>query len=127
MKRKIIIACVSVLAVFVLLIAGLVGWFIYADNYQLSDRGRSSSPDGRYEVVFHQVGSPQWPFGSVDVRATLRIKESKKKIEVIETSIRNDGVPFYEQDWSVVWQDESVEITLRGSEQEDAVYLVPLQ
>ena len=127
MKRKIVIICVSLLAVIVMLVVGFVSWFIYADNYQLIDRGSSSSPDGGYEVVFHQVDSPHWPFGSVDVKVTLRNKESKKKIEVIETSISNDGASFCEQDWTVVWQEESVEITLRGSEQNDAVYLIPLK
>ena len=126
MKKKIIIAIISTFSAGVVLIAACIGWFVYNDEYKLTLAGTENSPDGKYAVVFQRVGSPDWPFGSTAVRITVKDINNKKKLKVINTSIHNDGGVLSKYNWDVLWQDESVKIILKGSEQKDAVHIVML-
>ena len=113
-------------AIVIFIVAG-IGWFIYNTEYKLTLAGTENSPDGKYTVTFQMVGSPDWPFGSTTVKITVEEIGSKKTLKVIDTSIDDDGVKLREDNWDVVWQDDSVKIILKGSEQEDAVHTVMLQ
>lgn len=127
MKKKIIISVISVLSAVVIFIAVCIGWFIYNNEYKLTLAGTENSPDGKYAVTFQMVGNPDWPFGSTTVKITVEETESRKKLKVIDTSIHDDGGILREYNWDVVWQNDSVKIILKGSEQEDTVHTVMLQ
>lgn len=127
MKKKIIIAVISVLSAIVIFVAACIGWFVYNNEYKLTLAGTENSPDGKYAVTFQMVGNPDRPFGSTTVKITLEETGSKKKLKVIDTSIQDDGGILREHNWDVVWQDDSAKIILKGSEQEDAVHTVMLQ
>ena len=105
-----------------------VGIYIYLDKYMLTNKGTEISPDGEYKIVFQQVGSPEWPLGSVSVKVTVKNNKSNKNIDVIKTSLNNDGSSFSKYNWDVVWHDEKVEITLEGADDAaGTVYYVDLQ
>lgn len=78
-----------------------------------------NSPDGKYSLLFEQMGSPDWPFGSVDVRLTLK-NQKGKKIKRISTYVHNDGASARE--WNIKdisWNDDAVVVILQGAEMED--------
>ena len=77
------------------------------------------SPDGNYTLVFEQMGSPDWPFGSTDVRLTLKNHDGKV-IKRVSTQVSNDGVGVDEDNVvSVSWNDDAVVVVLRASEMDD--------
>lgn len=126
MKKRVIIAIISTLSTITMFIAVFIGWFVYNNEYKLTLAGTENSPDGKYAVVFQMVGTPDWPFGSTTVKVTVEEANSKKKLKVIDTSISDDGGVLSEYNWDVLWQDGSVEIILKGSEQEDRIYTAML-
>ena len=126
-KKKIIIAVISVLSTIIIFIAVSIGLFVYNTEYKLALAGTENSPDGKYTVIFQMVGNPDWPFGSTAVKVTVKETEGNKIVKVIDTSIDDDGAKLREDNWDVVWQDDSVKIILKGSEHEDAVHTVMLQ
>ena len=89
-------------------------------NFMLPDEiATYNSPDGEYILVFEQMGSPQWPFGPVDVRLTLK-NHKGKTIKRVSTQVHNDGGSADE--WnvkSIDWNEDTVVVTLRGAEMED--------
>lgn len=115
------------LSAFAIFSAACIGWFIYSTQYKLTDTGTEISPDGKYIVVFQMVGEPEWPFGATSVKVTVKETEDNRQLKVIDTSIQDDGAILSEYNWDVVWQSNIVKITLKGSEQEDVIYAVPLQ
>lgn len=117
---KIILMCV--LFIF-LVLAILVGGLVYVMEYKVTEVGVETSYDGKYEVVFSQIGEPQFPFGSTSVRIEVREKNGEK-IDQIEASIRDDGASLHESNWQVDWYPAGLDITLMGSEQEDDIYTV---
>ena len=68
------------------------------------------------------ITSLQWNMQKVSIKDV----ENDKNIKVIKTSISDDGTSLRESNWTVVWYDDEVQITLRGTEQEDANYTVAL-
>lgn len=127
MKKKIIITVIAILSAVVIFIVASIGWFVHDTEYKLTLAGTENSPDGKYAVTFQMVGNPDWPFGSTAVKVTVKGTDGNKIIKVIDTSIDDDGALLREKNWDVVWQDGSVKIILKGSEQEDAVHTVMLQ
>ena len=133
-KKKTIISVVSIsvlifILIFILVFSAtryFIFSFIYSKN-KLTDVGTEISPDGKYSVLFQMVGQPDWPFGATTVKVTVTEVGSNKQLEVIDASINDDGATLRKSNWTVVWQSDTVEITLKGSEQEDKSYIVPLQ
>ena len=77
------------------------------------------SPDGEYSLVFEQMGDPQWPFGSTDVRLTLKNHDGKI-IERVSTQLSDDGANASEYNIaSISWNDDALIVILRASEMED--------
>ncbi len=126
MKKRIIIIVVSLFLGLAVLASVHIGLSIYKNEYKLTDKGTELSPDGNFAVVFQMVGVPDWPFGSTHVKVTVKDTESNETIKIIDTHIQDDGATLQKDNWYVVWQSDSVEITLKGSEQEDSVYTVQL-
>ncbi len=113
---------ISVLFI-LLMLAILIGSMVYVMEYKITQVGVETSYDGKYEVVFSQIGEPDWPFGSTSVRIEVWEKDGEK-IEQVKTSIRDDGASLRESNWQVEWYPGGLDITLIGSEQEDDVYTV---
>lgn len=78
-----------------------------------------NSPDGEYSLLFEQLGSPDWPFGSADVRLTLKNHDGKT-IKRISTYVSNDGASASERSIKAIsWNNDAVVVILRGAEMED--------
>lgn len=127
MKKKIKIAVISVLSAIAVFIAASIGWSVYETEYKLTKTATEISPDGKYTATLYMVGCPDWPFGDTTVRVTIKQTGSLKKSEAFEADISDDGASLREDNWEVIWQENSVEIILKGSEQRDEVYTVTLQ
>lgn len=84
-----------------------------------------NSPGQEYSLVFEQMGDPEWPFGSTDVRLTLKGHDGKIMGRV-STQIHDDGANASEYNIaSVSWNDDAVVIILRGSEMQDKEVTIP--
>lgn len=126
MKKKIIIIVVSLFLGLIILGSMHIGLSIYRNEYKLTDKGTELSPNDSFAVVFQMVGVPDWPFGSTHIKVTVKDTKSNETIKIIDTYIQDDGATLRKENWYVVWQSDSVEITLKGSEQEDSVYTIQL-
>lgn len=127
MKRKIKIAVVSALSAVIIFVVAGIGWYVYETEYKLTQTATEISPDGKYTANLYMVGCPDWPFGDTTVRVTIKQTGSLKKLEVIEADISDDGRSLNKDNWQVIWQENSVEIILRGCEQRDEIYTVTLK
>ena len=82
------------------------------------------SPDGKYTLVFEQLGDPEWPFGPTDIRFTLK-NSNGKRIERVSTKVGNDGAPAMEYNiQSITWKETEVVIAVEGNEMEDQVIII---
>ncbi len=98
-----------------LLILGLL--IKYEISWRLTDVGREESPDGRYSVLFQEVGEADWPFGYSHAKVTVR--EGNRIIESFREDIADDGARFRPDNYSVEWLKYGLVITFMGSEQPD--------
>lgn len=121
--ERIIIGIVICLMILGLLLAILVGGLVYITKYRLTEVGVETSYNGKHEVVFYEKGEPQFPFGSTTVRVVVREVDGET-IEDFTTTINDDGAILHESNWKVDWYPGGLDITLKGSEQEDRVYPV---
>lgn len=71
-KKTAIRTLFVIVGVFCGLMATLIGSFTYATKYRINPVDSSVSPDGKYELLFQQIGDPEWPFGSTHARLVLR-------------------------------------------------------
>ena len=118
---KIILLILSI--VVALIIGGcllVVAFWNRAFNFMLpKEIATYNSPDGEYSLVFEQMGDPAWPFGSTDVRLTLK-EHNGKIIERVSTQIQDDGAKASEHNIaSISWNDDAVIVVLRASEMKD--------
>lgn len=98
-------------------------WFIYVTEFKVTYVSQHVNPINNYTILFQEVGEPEWPFGKTDVKITL-LNDKKKKVEAITTYIQNDGAVAGEGNILVEWFENYAEVTLLGSEQEDAVHKI---
>ena len=122
MKTKTIIKTVcAVVAVILLAALVLVGRFIYVTEYKITDIDSSFSDDGRHEVLFQAVGEPDFPFGATHARIVL--KNGHKTVAKYKFDVANDGAVLFPCNWSVSWEEDRVDVTVSGEEQNDIVYI----
>lgn len=117
----------TLICALIVLVGLVIGAFLYTTEYKLYEKGKEYSQDGKYEILFEQVGEPNWPFGATKVKITVTDVEDKEKIQVIETEIQDDGGTLRPENWEVEWNDTSVEIRLKASEQSDELYYVEFE
>lgn len=98
----------------------LIGSFIYATRYRITDIDAATSPDGTYEIVFQAVGEPDWPFGYSHARIVL--KRNGETVIKHKFDVANDGGVLHPENWSVRWEENCVKVTIAGEEQPDAFY-----
>ena len=78
-----------------------------------------SSPDGKYVIVFEQIGNTAWSFGPAKVRLTLK-NSVGDLITDVSTTVSNDGANATESNIaSVTWGDDAVKVVLRAVEMPD--------
>lgn len=114
---KWICGIVSAILISVLL---LIGCFVYITRYKITDIDTSVSPDNEYEVLYQNVGEPDWPFGYAHVRIVLR--RERKTITKIKCDVANDGASPTAEQWNVNWEDTCAEVMISGEEQQNVLY-----
>ena len=83
------------------------------------------SPDGKYTLVYQQLGSPYWPFGPVEIRLKL-YNENDKKLYSVDDMVYNDGCSATEYNIaSIEWGEDSVSVVLQACEMEDKTVELP--
>ena len=126
-QMKAIIIFVSVIiSFFIVCWVGIVIAWNIPIHKEIKNISTSVSPNGKYEAILQQVGDPVWPFGSTSLKVVIKNIETNKNIDVIESSVSDDGSNLFDKNWEVVWYDTDVDIILKGSEQQDAIHTVQL-
>lgn len=109
----------SVLFAIIIVFIGIITlWWNGAFN-KLDTRNIISYENNGYTLTFQQLGDPQWPFGSTDIRLLLKNKQGKI-LKKYDTSIQDDGANAGEHNIaSVEWFSDKVIVILQASEMED--------
>jgi len=124
---KVLLLILSIVAVLIILMYLLcvASWHGVFDQNEIKEIATYNSPDGEYSLIFEQIGDPAWPYGSADVRLTLK-DHNCKMIGCISTHIQNDGWDASEHSVvSVSWNDDAVVVVLCGSEMQDKEVVIP--
>lgn len=105
-----------------LLIVILVGSLIYVTRYKVNDVDSSVSSDGKFELLFQQIGDPDFPFGFTHTRLVL--KDESGTISTYSFDVANDGGNVSCRSWQVTWRENCVEVVISGEEQNDIQYIL---
>lgn len=100
----------------------LIGSFTYTTRYRVNSVDSSISQDGKYELLFQQIGDPDWPFGFTHARLVL--KDELGTIAKYSFDVGNDGASVHSDSWQVTWKEDSVEAVISGEEQNDEQYIL---
>lgn len=114
--KKLLIILLCIAAAFAL----FCGSSLYVTRYRVTDIDAAVSPDGTYEIIFQEVGEPDWPFGYSHARIVL--KKGRQTVAKYRFDVANDGGILYPENWTVKWQDTCVQAIISGEEQDDRVY-----
>ena len=95
---------------------------MYLWHYRLTTIDTVTSPDGKYTAVFEEIGEQDGLFGPSHVKVTVKNAENGKNFVTVEDSISNDGGSLNDTNWNVMWNSDTVTITLIGCEQWDKKY-----
>lgn len=93
--------------------------FCYVTMVHVTTIDSSSSPDGKYSVVFQEKGQS---FGFGPAACRLVLKKGKKIVAKESFLIANDGKVITEDRWTVTWKTDHVEVIINGEEQPDREY-----
>ena len=118
-KNKIVLIILSTLFVIVIAFIGtfVLWWNGAFDKFIV--REIVSYEENGYTLIFQQLGDPQWPFGSTEVRLILK-NQQRKVINKCDTSIQDDGANAGERNIaSVEWFEDRVIVILCASEMKD--------
>ena len=105
----------------------------YRIQIMLSDEEelfRDISPDGVYSLLITRIADPDFPFGDDHLKITLFevIPQDEAPRVYYRASfmadVANDGAHAA---FEVEWLEDSVQITLMGSEQPTAYYILPFK
>ena len=115
--KKTILIILGILAALVLMIAIFWISFVYTEEYKVTERDTSVSPDGKYTLILQAVGEATFPFGPAKGRLVLT--EEGSTIVEDDFTLYDDGRAIQSNSWKVTWYDDYVEIILSGKEQFD--------
>ena len=121
-KKPTVRVILGMLAFFNILIMILAGSFTYTTRYKIHDVASYASPDGKYELLFQQVGDPDWPFGRTHARLVL--KDETETITEYPFDIATDGANASSDLCQVTWKATQVEAVISGEEQNDNRYIL---
>lgn len=116
-KLPLLIAAILIGLVLLMLIS-----FWYVTGFRHTDIDTQTSPDGRCQLTLQMEGEPEWPFGSTDGR--IIVSYDDKVIKKIKFMVQDDGSLLTKGNWEIAWGVAGVQITLKGSEQENQVLQV---
>lgn len=109
---------------FIFIILGIfISWFVYVTEIRATNISQYVNPTNNYTILFQEVGEPEFPFGKTDVKITL-LSDKKKKVDTITTYIKDDGGHAKEENISIKWFENYVEVTLLGSEQQNDIHKI---
>ena len=124
--KTITIILTSLFILGVMLIGTLALWWNGAFN-KLDVKNIASYEKNGYILFFQQLGDPQWPFGSTDVRLLLKNQQGKV-ISKYDTSIQDDGANAGEHNIaSVEWFEDRVIVILCASEMKDREIIISFE
>ena len=121
-KKPTVRVILGMLAFFNILIMILAGSFTYTTRYKIHDVASYASPDGKYKLLFQQVGDPDWPFGHTHARLVL--KDEAETIAKYSFDIADDGANACSDLCQVTWKAAQVEAVISGKEQNDNLYIL---
>lgn len=124
--KTITIILTSLFILGVMLIGTFALWWNGAFN-KLDVKNIASYEKNGYILFFQQLGDPQWPFGSTDVRLLLKNQQGKV-ISKYDTSIQDDGANAGEHNIaSVEWFEDRVIVILCASEMKDREIIISFE
>lgn len=121
-KKTVVRVGLGIIGSLGLILATLIGCFTYTVRYRINSVDSSVSQDGKYELLFQQIGDPDWPFGSTHAR--LILKDESGTIVKYSFDVANDGANVYSSSWQVTWKEDCVEVVISGAEQNDDRYIL---
>ena len=121
-RKSAVRGILGIVAAINIMIVVLAGSFTYVTRYKIHEVAYSTSQDGKYVLLFQQVGDPDWPFGHTHAR--LILKEESRTIVKYSFDVANDGANVHSDSWQVTWKDTCVEVVISGEEQNDCQYIL---
>ena len=121
-RKSAVRGILGIVAAINILIVVLAGSFTYTTRYKIHEVAYSTSQDGRYVLLFQQVGDPDWPFGHTHARLVL--KDESGTITKYHFDVANDGGNVHSDSWQVTWKENCVEVVISGEEQNDNQYIL---
>lgn len=121
-KKPVARIVLGILGTVSLLIVILVGSLTYITSYKVNNVDSSVSSDGKFELLFQQIGDPDFPFGYTHTRLVL--KEGSETIAKYSFDVANDGGNVSSKSWQVTWRENCVEAVISGEEQNDIQYIL---
>ena len=121
-RKSAVRGILGIVAAINILIVVLAGSFTYTTRYKIHEVAYSTSQDGRYVLLFQQVGDPDWPFGHTHARLVL--KDESGTITKYHFDVANDGANVHSDSWQVTWKENCVEVVISGEEQNDNQYIL---
>lgn len=121
-KKPAIRGFLGILALINIMIVILAGSFTYSTKYKIHEVAYSTSEDGKYVLLFQQVGDPDWPFGHTHARLVL--KDDSGAIAKYSFDVANDGASVHSDSCLVCWKEDCVEAVISGEEQSDIRYIL---
>ena len=110
------------LCIVILLVTVLLESILFMTKYKITDIDSSESPNGKYKVIFQEVGESDWPFGHSHARLLL-LEQDRILIEE-KFDVAADGCTLSAGNWNVSWNDNCVQIIISGKEQPDELYVL---
>ncbi|MBQ8683920.1 MAG: hypothetical protein IJ518_05335 [Clostridia bacterium] len=123
--RFICLLSAAVAVVFFLLAILGLWWFDWNNHKKPTFIDKAVSPDGRYTLQLEQIGAPAF-FDSADARISLYAAGSTVPIEILHISVSNDGAGLFRENWQVSWDTDRVTILVKGWEEPEKCYEMPL-
>ena len=121
-KKPVVREILGMVALFNIMIVVLAAGFIYNSEFKIHDVADSTSQDGKYVLLFQQVGEPDWPFGHTHARLVL--KDESGTIVKYSFDVLNDGGNVHPDLWQVTWKENCVEAVISGEEQSNIQYIL---
>lgn len=109
----------------IIVIVVIYGCYIIMSS-QKTELFREISPNGEYRLIISEIGTPDWPFGDDHLRVTLYGigDESLYYVASFKADVANNGM---QAEYEVQWLEDGVQITLIGSDQPTAYYILPFK
>lgn len=113
----------KIIGITVLILSLILAIFVFLIFESIKPRtiAELKSPDNKYTLSFIETESAIF-FGPSEVSLVLRNGDEEK--HEINTEICNDGKRLDAYNWRVNWQHDYVEVTLKGEEQDDEVFII---